>query len=120
LVYLKKFKLYFFLPGVVVGFLPFPPLPTVVVLFGCSVGWITVEPSKVNSKNVSKFKEPLPVFVSNPDVAPDFNDEATCDGESVGFAAINRAITPATNGEAIEVPLIVLLAEVEPIQAEVI
>ena len=43
----------------------------------------------------------------------------TCAGVSDGFADSASAAAPATCGDAIEVPLMVLVAEFPPIQAEV-
>ena len=52
-----------------------------------------------------RFAVPDGTLCSWPSVAPPMIAEATCDGVALGNAARYKAATPATCGEAIEVPL---------------
>ena len=51
--------------------------------------------------------------------ARDVNSATTCAGVQVGFAPSNNAATPATCGDAMDVPLMVLMDVEDLYQAEV-
>src|SRR5690606_14657370 len=67
----------------------------------------------------SRLGEPLPGEVTTPVVAVETIASATCEGEAEGLACRYSAAAPATCGDAIEVPEIVLVALSEVYQAEV-
>tara|TARA_B110000503_G_scaffold28957_1_gene46379 strand:+ start:30016 stop:30324 length:309 start_codon:yes stop_codon:yes gene_type:complete len=87
---------------------------------GISTGCVTVDPSEEKSRKTSRFTDPLPGFKTTFTVAAVASEDAICDGARVGLATMKRAIIPATCGAAIDVPLIVLLADGKPIQEDVI
>ena len=68
----------------------------------------------------SKLTEPIPADVTFDGVAFDLIHSVTCAGDALLFTDRYAAATPATCGEAIEVPLIVLVAFVEVNQLDVI
>ena len=68
----------------------------------------------------SRFGEPAPASVTTPVVAADPIVAATCAGVLSGLAERIRAASPATCGDAIEVPEIVLVAVVDVFHADVI
>ena len=71
------------------------------------------------SEYTSRLGEAVPREVSRFAVALALKNAATAVGDAVGFAASARAATPATWGDAIEVPLMVLVAVELLFQAEV-
>src|SRR5690606_14756407 len=77
----------------------------------------SLPPSK--NEYSSRFGEPLPGLVTLFGVEALMIALVTCDGVAVGLSARYSAATPATCGEANEVPLMVLVAEVLVYQAEV-
>src|SRR5689334_4139261 len=65
------------------------------------------EPSRLYSRLLA---EPVPALVTLPFVLPFTRASRTAAGVAVGFAYRYRAATPATWGDAIDVPLMVLVA----------
>ncbi len=72
-----------------------------------------------NNEYSSRLGEPRPALFTTPEVALVVMALETVAGAAVGCACRYRAATPATWGVAMEVPLMVLLALLLPIQAEV-
>lgn len=78
-------------------------------------GEIVVEPLR-KSKRLG---DPAPTEDTTPTVALSVTAEATPDGLSVGLIVSKAATAPETCGAAIDVPLMVLVAVFEVLQAEV-
>ena len=74
------------------------------------------EPVETNAR---RFGEPVPGDVTTSAVAAAVIAEATCEGDCAPLMASVTAATPATWGEAIEVPDNTAVAVVEVYQAEV-
>ena len=64
----------------------------------------------VNNENSSRFGDPVPALPTLFGVELLMIADVTVAGEAVGFVSRNNAATPATCGEAIDVPEIVLVA----------
>lgn len=79
----------------------------------------TVDGSPLASEKASLLGDPVPTEVSRLGDALISTKETTAAGVACGLACNASAATPATWGDAIEVPLMVLVAVVLPIQAEV-
>ena len=73
-----------------------------------------------NSEYSRRFGEPVPGLVTLFGVELLISAVVTCAGVALGLLARYSAATPATCGDAIEVPLMVLVAVVLVYQAEVI
>ena len=73
----------------------------------------------LNNEYAKRFGEPLPDPATTPAVAVDVIHDATPDTESDEFALSAKAAIPATCGEAIDVPEIVLVALFDVCQADV-
>ena len=81
-----------------------------------------VEPAggeALNNEYAKRFGEPLPDPTTTPAVADEVIHDVTPETESDEFALSAKAATPATCGEAIEVPEIVLVALFDVYQEEV-
>jgi hypothetical protein len=63
-----------------------------------------------NNENNNRFGEPVPALVTLFGVELLMIAAATVAGEALGFVSRNNAATPATCGDAIDVPEIVLVA----------
>lgn len=75
---------------------------------GGGVG-VGVGPPPIN-ENSSRLGEPVPAFVTLFGVEPLMIAAVTVAGEALGFVSRNSAATPATCGDAIDVPEIVFIA----------
>jgi len=73
----------------------------------------------VNNEKSNRFGEPVPAPVTLFGVELLMIAAVTCAGVAVGFVSRNKAATPATCGDAIEVPEIVLVAVSLVLQADV-
>ena len=62
------------------------------------------------NENSSRLGEPVPAFVTLFGVEPLMIAAVTVAGEALGFVSRNSAATPATCGDAIDVPGIVFIA----------
>ena len=76
-------------------------------------------PPPVNSEKSRRLGEPVPGLVTLFSVEPLMIAAVTCDGVAAGFVSRNKAATPATCGDAIDVPEIVLVAVSLVLHAEV-
>ena len=74
----------------------------------------------LNNEYAKRFGEPLPDPATTPAVADEVIHDATPETESDGLALSANAATPATCGDAIDVPEIVLVALFDVYQEEVI
>ena len=99
----------------------FLPFLLAVPLMPVTVTYCAGSPGVELSSNAyaSRLGEPVPIELIRPLVALLLRREATVAGDAAGFAASANTATPATWGDAIEVPLMVLLAVSLLFQADV-
>lgn len=86
---------------------------TATTALGCSAG----EPAA--SEKAKRFFEPVPMLLRRSAVAFAVRNAATEAGDASGLAASTNAATPVTWGDAMEVPLLMLVAVALLFQAEV-
>src|SRR5690606_31708954 len=96
-----------------------PPLVTPLVGGGGSVGGVEPPPVRAGVES-RRLGEPEPGLVARPVVAAALTAEDTWDGDAEGLPCRYSATAPATCGDAIEVPLMLLVALLEVCHAEVI